>query len=183
MLAVERKPVNIVVRRSSYAEVITDHQGPTPARAVPESERPPHPDQGSGPSRTSATAVGPRHRVLIVDDDADTRELYGWCMKAGGWLVHAVRNGAEALLAAPEFEPDVIVMDLRLPVLGGLDAIRHLKSDEATKQIPIVACTAFDRRSSEIEARDAGCDEFFPKPCEPEHLRKLLEAMVRTGPS
>jgi CheY-like chemotaxis protein len=116
--------------------------------------------------------------VLIVDDDADTRELYGWCMKAAGWLVRAVRNGAEALLAAEELEPDVIVMDLRMPVVGGLDAIRQLKSDEATKHVPIVACSAFDRRSAETEARDAGCDEFVAKPCEPEALRHLLEALV-----
>ncbi len=116
--------------------------------------------------------------MLIVEDDEDTRELYGWCLKAAGWFVYVVADGAEALLAAPVVAPDVIVMDLRLPVLGGLDAIRQLKRDEATKHIPIVACTAFDRPSSEIAARDAGCDEFMPKPCEPEALRDLLEAMV-----
>jgi DNA-binding response OmpR family regulator len=121
--------------------------------------------------------------VLIVDDDQDARELYAWCMRAAGWLVQAVRNGAEAILAAPDFQPHVIVMDLRMPVLGGLDAIRQMKREEATKDVPIVACTAFDRRSSEIEAMDAGCDEFVPKPCEPEVLRNLLETIVRRGGS
>jgi CheY-like chemotaxis protein len=116
--------------------------------------------------------------VLVVDDDEDSRDLYAWCMKAAGWLVQAVEDGAEALLAATTFEPDVIVMDLRLPILGGLDAIRLLKGHEATKHIPVVACTAFDRRSSEVEAKMAGCDEFVPKPCEPEALRDLLETMV-----
>jgi CheY-like chemotaxis protein len=121
--------------------------------------------------------------VLIVDDDQDTRELYAWCMRAAGWFVQAVENGAEALLAAPEFGPDVIVMDIRMPVLGGLDAIREIKRAEATKDIPVVACTAFDGPSSEIEAIDAGCDEFVPKPCEPEVLRNLLETLVRRSGS
>jgi twitching motility two-component system response regulator PilH len=116
--------------------------------------------------------------VLIVDDDPDTRDLYAWCMMASGWLVHAVENGAEALIAAPVVEPDVIVMDLHLPVLGGLEAIRQIKRHEATKHVPIVACTAFEARSSEFEAKIAGCDEFVPKPCEPEALRELLEVLV-----
>jgi CheY-like chemotaxis protein len=116
--------------------------------------------------------------VLIVDDDFETREMYAWCMKAAGWFVQTVANGAEALIAAPEIEPDVIVMDLHLPVLNGLDAIRRIKLEEATKHVPIVACTGFDRRSSEIEAKDAGCEEFVAKPCEPEALRNLLQTLV-----
>jgi CheY-like chemotaxis protein len=124
------------------------------------------------------TGVRPRPRVLIVDDDVDTRDLYAWCMMASGWLVHAVTNGAEALIAAPVVKPDVIVMDLHMPVLGGLDAIREIKSHDATKHVPIVACTALDRRTSEIDAMVAGCDEFVPKPCEPEALRNLLEILV-----
>jgi len=116
--------------------------------------------------------------VLIVEDDEDTRDLYAWCMMASGWFVHAVQNGAEALIAATVVEPDVIVMDLHLPVLGGLAAIRQIKRHAATKHVPIVACTAFDARSSEIDAKIAGCDEFVPKPCEPEALRNLLEVLV-----
>jgi CheY-like chemotaxis protein len=116
--------------------------------------------------------------VLIVDDDEDTRDLYAWCMMASGWFVHAVSNGAEALLSAPVVQPDVIVMDLHMPILGGLDAIRLMKRHDATKHVPIVACSAFDRRSNEIEAKVAGCEEFVPKPCEPEALRNLLEVIV-----
>jgi CheY-like chemotaxis protein len=116
--------------------------------------------------------------VLIVDDDEDTRELYAWCMMASGWFVHAVENGAQALIAAPVVEPDVIVMDLHMPILGGLEAIRQIKRHKATKHVPIVACTAFNRATTEIEAIDAGCDEFVPKPCEPEALRNLLEVII-----
>jgi CheY-like chemotaxis protein len=129
--------------------------------------------------RTSETGIRARFRVLIVDDDEDTRELFAWCMRAAGWVVEVAKNGAQALLVALVPQPDVIVMDLHMPVLGGLDAIRRLKRDEATKHVPVVACTALDQRSSEMEARAAGCDEFLAKPCEPEALRDLLEAMVR----
>jgi CheY-like chemotaxis protein len=121
--------------------------------------------------------------VLIVDDDEDMRELYAWCMRASGWFVQEATNGAEALIAAPTLEPDVIVMDLNMPFVGGVDAIRRLKRDETTKHVPIVACTAMERQSSEIEARDAGCDEFVAKPCEPEALRDLLEAVVLGRPT
>jgi CheY-like chemotaxis protein len=135
-----------------------------------------HRERGAG--RSLDTGIRPRPRVLIVDDDEDTRELYAWCMRAAGWAVELAANGAQGLLVAVVPEPDVIVMDLHMPVLGGLDAIRRLKCDEATKHVPVVACTALDPRSSEVEARNAGCDEFVAKPCEPEALRDLLETMV-----
>jgi CheY-like chemotaxis protein len=118
--------------------------------------------------------------VLIVDDNDDTRELYGWCMRAAGWFVGGAANGAEALLVAPAFEPDVIVMDLNMPVLGGIEAIRRLKSDEDTMHVPIVALTAYDLDGNRAAARGAGCDEFVTKPCEPDDLRALLETMVKS---
>ena len=124
------------------------------------------------------TGIRARPRVLIADDDEDTRELYAWCMRAAGWYVEEATNGAHALLIAQVPEPDVIVMDLHMPVLGGLDAIRRLKRDAVTKHVPVIACTAIDRLSIEIEAWSAGCDEFVAKPCEPEALRDLLEEMV-----
>jgi DNA-binding response OmpR family regulator len=120
-----------------------------------------------------------RPRVLIVDDDASTRELYSWCMAAAGWLVETASNGVEALHIAPVFEPDVIVMDLTLPVLDGLEAIRRLRREDDTRHVPIVALTGRDRSTAELAARVAGCDEFVVKPCDPELFRELLEAILR----
>jgi two-component system, cell cycle response regulator DivK len=154
---------------------------PAPARAAHKSDRPPRRSESWGPQRLPDTGVTARPCVLIVDDHEDTREMYAWCMRAAGWFVEAVKDGAEALVFAPGLGPDVIVMDLRLPVVGGLDAIRRLKSDEDTRDILIVACTGFDRGTSETEAWAAGCDEFIAKPCEPEVLRDLLEALVAGG--
>jgi DNA-binding response OmpR family regulator len=113
-----------------------------------------------------------------VEDDEDTRELCVWCLRAAGWVVEAVTNGADALLVADTFEPDVIVMDLRLPVIGGIEATRQLRRAARTKHVPIVVCTAVDPVPAEILAREAGCDEFVPKPCTPEELLVVLEDLL-----
>jgi two-component system cell cycle response regulator DivK len=116
---------------------------------------------------------------LIVDDDPDARELYGWCMAASGWTVGQARDGAEALVLAETFEPDAIVMDLRLPILGGLEAARRLKEDERTTHIVIVACTGTGRPDARAAAYAAGCDAFIPKPYRPQDLCSLLEGLIR----
>jgi two-component system cell cycle response regulator DivK len=113
-----------------------------------------------------------------VEDDEDTRELYAWCLRAAGWLVEAVPNGEEALFVAPDFAPDVIVMDLRLPLIGGLEAARRLNADPRTAHIPIVAVSSIDQRQGEALATEAGCEAFVAKPCLPEELRALLESLV-----
>lgn len=151
-----------------------------PALAQPKSDKPRR-DQGSGPAGLPRTGVRARPRVLIVDDDEDARDMYAWCMRAAGWNVEDVADGAEALFVAEHFEPDVIVMDLRLPVIGGLEATRRLKADPRTRHIPVVALSGADRSQTEAEAMAAGCEEFVPKPCPPQDLRALLEKLVTGG--
>jgi CheY-like chemotaxis protein len=120
--------------------------------------------------------------VLIVDDNDSTREMYAWCMRAAGWLVEEAADGEAALYAAALFQPDVIVMDLRLPVLDGIEATRRLRETELTRRIPIVACSALDRAAA--DAKNAGCSAFVTKPCPPEDLRALVESLARNrGPS
>ena len=141
-------------------------------------------DEGSVPhlpDGAAGTGSRPRPRVLIVDDHEDTREMYAWCMRASGWHVATVPDGVEAIAAASTFKPDVIVMDLRLPLVDGVDAIRCLRADALTAAIPIVACTGAGRASAEAEARAAGCDEFVEKPCPPDELCALLERLVTSG--
>jgi CheY-like chemotaxis protein len=116
--------------------------------------------------------------VLIVDDHEETREMYAWCMRAGGWVVEEACWGADALLHAAAFHPDVVVLDLQLPGLSGLDVARHLKQDPQTMQVPIVACTGMERSQAEGLAFDAGCDAVVIKPFEPKALRELLEDLA-----
>jgi two-component system cell cycle response regulator DivK len=113
--------------------------------------------------------------VLVVDDDEDARELYAWCMRAAGWLVEAVPNREDAILVAAVWAPDVIVIDLRPPVIAGFEAIRRLKRAEGTRHVAVVAISGI---VGENEARAAGCDKFVAKPFEPKALRELLEGMV-----
>jgi two-component system cell cycle response regulator DivK len=118
-----------------------------------------------------------RPRVLIVEDNDTTREMYAWSMRAAGWIVEEAVDGEAALYAAALFEPDVIVMDLRLPVLDGIEATRRLRVTELTRHIPIVACSALNRAE---DAKNAGCSAFVTKPCPPEDLRALVESLART---
>lgn len=123
-----------------------------------------------------------RSCALIVDDHEDVRNVYAWVLRAAGWVVEMADNGADALLAVALIEPDVILMDLRLPIIPGLDVIRRLKSHRETKHIPIVACSGVDRLTGEPEARAAGCAAFLAKPCAPDVLRNLCETLV-AGPT
>jgi CheY-like chemotaxis protein len=135
-------------------------------------------DAGCGPRQAPSTGPRARPRALIVDDDEDMRELYAWCLRAAGWIAEAVVNGEEVLLVAPAFAPHVIVMDLRLPVIGGLEASRRLKANPVTTHIPIVAISGADPVQAEALAKEAGCKEFVAKPYPPERLRALLEDLV-----
>ena len=119
--------------------------------------------------------------MLIVEDDEDARDLYAWCLRAAGWTVEAVPNGEDALFVAAVLLPDLIVMDLRLPVIDGLEATRRLKADPDTRHIPVVALSWVDRREGEALATAAGCQAFVAKPCPPEDLRALLESLAAGG--
>jgi CheY-like chemotaxis protein len=118
-----------------------------------------------------------RHRVLFVEDHEDTREIYVSCMLAAGWQVDSVATGIDAVEAAARFLPDVIVMDLHLPVIDGLEATRRLRDDPRTAHIRVVACTAFASQH-ETELRAAGFLLVVPKPCEPDDLLVLLEGLA-----
>jgi CheY-like chemotaxis protein len=155
-----------------------------PATAVPDSSGASR-RHGSGAGRLSDSPKSGfrlRPRVLIVEDNDATREMYAWSLRAAGWHVEEAANGAAALYAAALLEPDVIVMDLRLPVLDGIETTRRLKETELTRHIPIVACSALDRAAA--DALNAGCSAFVTKPCPPEDLRALVESLARNrGPS
>lgn len=148
-----------------------------PAMAVPDSSGASRRD-GSGSGRFSDSPTSGfrlRPRVLIVEDNDTTREMYAWSMRAAGWLVEEAADGEAALYAAVLFEPDVIVMDLRLPGLDGIEATRRLRETELTRDIPIVACSALNRAE---DAKNAGCSAFVTKPCPPEDLRALVESLA-----
>jgi two-component system cell cycle response regulator DivK len=101
--------------------------------------------------------------------------MYAWCLRAAGWHAETVADGEHALIMASAFEPDVIVMDLHLPIVDGLEATRRLKASELTRGITVVGCSGYDLQA---EAMQAGCAGFVAKPCSPEDLRALLEDLL-----
>jgi CheY-like chemotaxis protein len=117
--------------------------------------------------------------VLLVDDYPDAREMYSEYLQYSGFDVIEAGNGIEALERALEREPDIILMDLSLPVMDGWEATRRLKADRRTAGIPVVALTGHALAGISEGARRAGCDAFVTKPCLPEDLvkeiRKVLE--------
>ena len=117
-------------------------------------------------------ARGGRPRVLLVDDYPDAREMYSEYLQYSGFDVVEASNGMEALTRAHESEPDIILMDLSLPVMDGWEATRRLKADNRTADIPVVALTGHALAGISDGARLAGCDAFITKPCLPEDLGK-----------
>jgi CheY-like chemotaxis protein len=128
-----------------------------------------------------------RPRVLVVDDYPDAREMYSEYLEFSGFDVIQAVNGIEALQRAVDAAPDIILMDLSLPVMDGWEATRRLKEDARTNRIPVVALTGHALAGISEGAMKAGCDAFVTKPCLPEDLvkeiRKILDRAPQSTPA
>jgi CheY-like chemotaxis protein len=131
---------------------------------------------------TSAAAGSTRKPlVLVVDDFADNREMYSEYLSFSGYEVIEAKNGREAIDAANARLPDIIIMDLSLPVMDGWEATRRLKADDRTRKIPVVALTGHALAGHSKGAREAGCDSFLAKPCLPDQLVAEIRRMLEGG--
>src|SRR5881396_4031521 len=119
-----------------------------------------------------------RPRVLVVDDYPDAREMYSEYLEFSGFDVIQAVNGIEALQQAVDAAPDIILMDLSLPVMDGWEATRRLKADERTANIPVVALTGHALAGISEGAKKAGCDAFVTKPCLPDDLVKEIRKIL-----
>lgn len=121
-----------------------------------------------------------RPLILIVEDDSDLRQLYAQQLALCGFDVIEASNGEEAIDHTSSHVPDVVLMDLGIPIVDGWEATRRLKADARTAHIPVVALTAHDGAGELERATTAGCDWFVPKPCPPhdliEEVRRVLAA-------
>jgi two-component system, cell cycle response regulator DivK len=116
--------------------------------------------------------------VLVVDDFTDNREMYSEYLTYCGFDVLEAKNGKEAIEMAQAKQPDIIIMDLSLPVMDGWEATRRLKADERTRKIPVVALTGHALAGHSQGAREAGCDSFLAKPCLPDLLVAEIKRML-----
>jgi CheY-like chemotaxis protein len=120
-------------------------------------------------------------KILLVEDNEMNRDMLSRRLERKGHQVSLAVDGAEGVQKARVEAPDVILMDMSLPVVDGWEATRQLKADEATRRIPIIALTAHAMRSDEDKARQAGCDDFDTKPIELPRLLQKIQAVLQTG--
>jgi two-component system, cell cycle response regulator DivK len=124
----------------------------------------------SGTAEVTGRPDRERPLVLIVEDQSDLRQLYAQEFTLSGFDVIEAENGADAISNTTAWIPDVVLMDLSLPIVDGWEATRRLKNDVRTAHIPVVALTAHDGSGELQRATKAGCDWFVPKPCPPHAL-------------
>lgn len=119
-------------------------------------------------------------RILIVEDNKLNLELATELLKSSGYAVLQSRSAEEGLRVAREQHPDLILMDVRLPGMDGLAAVRVLKQDPDTRAIPAVAMTAQAMRGDEEAARDAGFDAYVTKPIDTRAFPRVLARLLGT---
>src|SRR5262249_28987075 len=120
-----------------------------------------------------------RLKILLAEDDGDLRSLYGYMLLAAGYKVIAVRNGLEAFAEMQVNRPDVVVTDIAMPVLNGLDLIMAIRSNDEFADLPVVAITSFGEDICEL-ARAPGATGEIDKRTELEKMREVIEnAMTR----
>ncbi|MEJ0062235.1 MAG: response regulator [Alphaproteobacteria bacterium] len=126
-----------------------------------------HGDQNSGQSfgeNSGAATDAPPKCILIVEDNELNIKLFRDLLQAHGYQTMQTKDGLEALQMARARRPDLILMDIQLPEVSGLEVTRWLKQDDELKSIPVIALTAFAMRGDEEKILAGGCDGYLPKP-------------------
>ena len=108
--------------------------------------------------------------VLIVEDNEKNMKLARDVLQAKGYKTLEAVTGEDGVKLAKERKPDLILMDIQLPIMDGYEATRRLKADPASSSIPIIAVTSYALSGDEEKARAAGCNDFVPKPYSPRQL-------------
>ncbi|MEO6096296.1 MAG: response regulator [Fibrobacteria bacterium] len=124
-------------------------------------------------------AHGTPMRILVVDDNLVNLKLASELMECEGYLVDRAVNADDAMEAIARNRPDLILMDLALPGMDGLELTRHIRGQEATRGILVVALTAFAMKRDEDRAMEAGCDAYIIKPIDTRKLPALLAGLLR----
>jgi len=120
-------------------------------------------------------------RILVVEDNELNMKLLNDVLEAHGYDVMSTGQGRVAVEWARQYRPDLILMDLQLPDLSGLEATRQLKAAEETRRIPVIAVTAFAMAGDEKKARDHGCDAYVTKPILLHDLLDLIAGFIGTS--
>ncbi|MDO9314319.1 MAG: response regulator [Burkholderiaceae bacterium] len=120
-------------------------------------------------------------RVLVVDDNLMNIELVKFVLGEDGFLVDTALDASEALVRIASFQPELILMDIQLPGMDGLELTRMLKADPALKHIVVLAFTAYAMRGDEARMRAAGCDGYLSKPIDVSTFAASVRASLAAG--
>jgi CheY-like chemotaxis protein len=130
-------------------------------------------------SSIACPIMEPRLRVLLVEDAPFLRYAFGRLLRMEGFDVKEVNDGREALDVLAGFHPQLILTDLMMPVMGGIELIAHIRADPATMDLPVVAITADATDQANLAARQAGADDVITKPIDLSALLERLKMLVR----
>jgi CheY-like chemotaxis protein len=117
-------------------------------------------------------------KILLVEDNEMNRDMLARRLERRGYTVVIAVDGGEGVARAREDDPDLILMDMSLPVLDGWEATRQIKADEATRAIPVIALTAHAMSGDKEKALAAGCDDYDTKPIELPRLLEKIETLL-----
>jgi DNA-binding response OmpR family regulator len=117
-------------------------------------------------------------RIVVADDDADIRDLVVFKLRQAGHDVHAVEDGAAAVEACQAVPPDLVVLDVMMPGMGGLDATRALRLDPRLARVPVILLTARAQESDIEQGFGAGADDYVVKPFSPRELASRVAAVL-----
>ena len=120
--------------------------------------------------------------ILLIEDNELNRDMLSRRLARKGYDVVIAEDGAKGLSAASDSKPDLILMDMSLPVIDGWEATRRLKAEPQTRAIPVIALTAHAMSSDREKAVAAGCDDYDTKPVELERLLGKIERLLQAGP-
>ena len=118
-------------------------------------------------------------RILVVEDQEDNLQILRDLLTSAGFEIIEAKDGEEGVRAAVAERPDLILMDIQLPILDGYEATRRIKADPTLKDVPIIAVTSYALSGDEDKARAAGCDDFVPKPYSPRQLLAKIRIFLR----
>ena len=116
--------------------------------------------------------------ILVVEDQEDNRQILRDLLTSGGFDMIEAENGEEAITAAETNKPDLILMDIQLPLLDGYEATRRIKANPELTAIPIIVVTSYALSGDEEKARRAGCDDYVAKPFSPRELLAKIKEYV-----
>lgn len=122
-------------------------------------------------------------KILVVEDTEDNRQILRDLLGMAGYEMVEAHDGAQGVAMAAEHRPDLILMDIQMPVLDGYEATRRIKADPALASIPIVAVTSYALSGDEAKTRAAGCNDYIAKPYSPRQMLAKVREIIGAGDS